>query len=106
VDSLNTVAAAALLGVSPATPRKWADSGRVPCGRTAGGHRRFDRATIEAARADLNGYPRAGDPAAVERWTRAALAVLDGAGVDLGPIQGAPFRQAADVIRWGPAVKR
>jgi excisionase family DNA binding protein len=38
-ESLNTVAAAELLGVSPSTLRKWADSGHVPCGRTAGGHR-------------------------------------------------------------------
>ena len=31
-----------MLGVSVPTVRLWADSGRVPCHRTAGGHRRFE----------------------------------------------------------------
>jgi len=31
-----------MLGVSVPTIRLWADSGRVPCHRTAGGHRRFE----------------------------------------------------------------
>jgi excisionase family DNA binding protein len=35
-----------LLGVSPSTVRRWAETGRVPVERTAGGHRRFRRATI------------------------------------------------------------
>ncbi|MHB1486516.1 MAG: MerR family DNA-binding transcriptional regulator, partial [Acidimicrobiales bacterium] len=29
------------LGVRPVTVRKWASEGRIPCDRTAGGHRRF-----------------------------------------------------------------
>ena len=40
--TLTTSEAAALLGVSVPTIRHWADSGRVPCHRTAGGHRRFE----------------------------------------------------------------
>jgi excisionase family DNA binding protein len=40
--TLTTSEAAALLGVSVPTVRAWADSGRVPCHRTAGGHRRFE----------------------------------------------------------------
>ncbi len=40
--------AAALLGVHPATLRAWADAGRIPSRRTAGGHRRFARRDIEA----------------------------------------------------------
>jgi excisionase family DNA binding protein len=32
-----------MLGVHPSTLRRWADSGRVPCQRTPGGHRRFNR---------------------------------------------------------------
>lgn len=40
--TLTTSEAAALLGVSVPTIRAWADSGRVPCHRTAGGHRRFE----------------------------------------------------------------
>jgi len=35
--------ASALLGVHASTLRRWADSGRVPCQRTPGGHRRFNR---------------------------------------------------------------
>ncbi len=40
--TLTTSEAAAMLGVSVPTIRLWADSGRVPCHRTAGGHRRFE----------------------------------------------------------------
>jgi excisionase family DNA binding protein len=35
--------ASELLGVHASTLRRWADSGRVPCQRTPGGHRRFSR---------------------------------------------------------------
>ncbi|HEX8939366.1 MAG TPA: helix-turn-helix domain-containing protein [Candidatus Limnocylindrales bacterium] len=35
-----------LLGVSPATLRRWADAGQVPTFTTPGGHRRFDRAAL------------------------------------------------------------
>ena len=40
--------AAAMLGVHPATLRAWADAGRIPSRRTAGGHRRFARRDLEA----------------------------------------------------------
>lgn len=40
--TLTTSEAAALLGVSVPTIRLWADSGRVPCHKTPGGHRRFE----------------------------------------------------------------
>lgn len=40
--TLTTSEAAALVGVSVPTIRMWADSGRVPCHRTPGGHRRFE----------------------------------------------------------------
>ena len=35
------------LGVTPATVRRWTDSGFLPCRRTAGGHRRIDQKDIE-----------------------------------------------------------
>jgi len=38
--------ASALLGVHTSTLRRWADSGRVSCRRTAGGHRRFSMRTL------------------------------------------------------------
>ena len=37
-----------LLGVAPTTLRRWADEGKLVCRRTAGGHRRFLRSSIEA----------------------------------------------------------
>jgi excisionase family DNA binding protein len=40
--------ASAHLGVSPSTLRRWADAGRIPSRRTAGGHRRFDPAAVQA----------------------------------------------------------
>src|SRR5712691_12553575 len=36
-----------LLGVSPATVRRWSDAGRLRVFTTPGGHRRFSRATLE-----------------------------------------------------------
>ena len=39
--------ASRLLGVDPDTLRRWADEGRIDAFTTAGGHRRFNRATLE-----------------------------------------------------------
>lgn len=39
--------AATMLGVHNMTLRRWSDSGRFPCYRTAGGHRRFALSDIE-----------------------------------------------------------
>lgn len=39
--------AAELVGVHPSTLRNWADQGKLPVHRTAGGHRRFLRSEIE-----------------------------------------------------------
>ena len=40
--------AAAMLGVHSMTLRRWSDSGKFPCYRTPGGHRRFALSDIEA----------------------------------------------------------
>jgi excisionase family DNA binding protein len=40
--------ASRLLGVSPATLRRWSDSGTIKTFTTPGGHRRFPRAALEA----------------------------------------------------------
>lgn len=47
-DWLNLSDAAEVLGVHPATVRAWSDRGELPTQRTAGGHRRFRRADLEA----------------------------------------------------------
>ena len=39
---------AAILGVDEKSVRLWADTGRLPCWRTPGGHRRFRRADVVA----------------------------------------------------------
>ena len=40
--------AAQVMGVHPATLRAWADRGQIPSRRTAGGHRRFSHADLQA----------------------------------------------------------
>jgi excisionase family DNA binding protein len=47
-DLITTGTAAELLGVSPQTVRRWADSGDLPSVRTPGNQRRFRRAAVEA----------------------------------------------------------
>lgn len=46
--SLTASEAAALIGVSVATVRGWADDGRLPSYRTEGGHRRFELEDLRA----------------------------------------------------------
>ena len=47
LDWLSLSETADILGVHPSTLRSWADQGRVPVHRTAGGHRRFKKREIE-----------------------------------------------------------
>jgi excisionase family DNA binding protein len=51
--------ASRLLGVSTATVRRWADSGRLPVYTTPGGHRRFSRAALERMLPSERGRPHA-----------------------------------------------
>jgi excisionase family DNA binding protein len=50
VDALSLGQASRLLGVDPDTLRRWSDQGKVKAYRTPGGHRRFDRASLERIR--------------------------------------------------------
>jgi excisionase family DNA binding protein len=45
--------AAVRLQVAAQTIARWADAGKLPCGRTAGGHRRFREDDVEALRQRL-----------------------------------------------------
>lgn len=63
-DRLTTRQAAALLGVSVSTVKRWADEGLLACEYTPGGHRRIRRAAVEelqraAARSHHTEQPRA-----------------------------------------------
>ncbi len=88
---LSTVQAAAALGVSVSTVKRWVDEGVLPALRTAGGHRKLLRAEVLVL-ARQGELPR-GDPA--------ALSVAPGAAVET-------FREAlyqALIRGEGPEVK-
>jgi excisionase family DNA binding protein len=63
--------AAAFLGAAQSTVRKWADAGRLRAFYTPGGHRRFQRADLEAFLVVPRAAPGAGKPA------RASILVVD-----------------------------
>ena len=65
--------ASRLVGVDPDTLRRWADEGRIEAYMTPGGHRRFERASIERS------SPPAGP--APDRWPASAPARSAGAGL-------------------------
>ena len=62
-----------MVGVDPDTLRRWADEGRIEAYVTPGGHRRFDRETIEALVSSRRSgrRPLASLGATPERLTRA-----------------------------------
>ncbi|MGZ3440760.1 MAG: helix-turn-helix domain-containing protein, partial [Polyangia bacterium] len=47
---LSSAEVAELLGVSPASIKRWADAGILPCVKTAGQHRRFRREVVDRFR--------------------------------------------------------
>lgn len=49
-DLLTSTDTAELLGVGATAVKRWADAGVLPCVRTAGGHRRFERPAVAAFR--------------------------------------------------------
>lgn len=59
-DDLTTREAAEILGVSLRTAQLWVERGRLRAWKTAGGHRRIERASVEALRAGAG--PNAAPP--------------------------------------------
>jgi excisionase family DNA binding protein len=66
-----------VLGVSPATVRRWADAGLLPSERTAGGHRRFSVAVAER----LARQQHSGD-SSLDSWIRVLVSPGNGLDVD------------------------
>ena len=106
--------AAALLGVSVDTVRRWADDGRLVTRRTDGGHRLVDAADLARLAAALADAPEPGVIAGASARNRltglVTRVVRDGvmAQVDL---QAGPFRivslmsrEAADELQLEPGV--
>jgi excisionase family DNA binding protein len=91
VDELITSAEAArLVGVGPTAVKRWADSGSLPCIRTAGGHRRFRRADVERLVRGLASADREWD-----RWI--AALVSDGS---VAIVQARLFEERAARGSW------
>ena len=92
VDLVSTREVARIAGVGASAVKRWADAGQLPCVRTAGGHRRFDRAEVErflrapaagapggeaTARGRGDAGPGAGDP-----WLASLLGARDALGLE------------------------
>lgn len=54
-ELLSTVDVGKLAGVGPTAVKRWADLGMLPCVKTAGGHRRFDRREVQRFLVTLRG---------------------------------------------------
>jgi excisionase family DNA binding protein len=68
-----------MLGIHPSTLRAWADKGRVPVHRTAGGHRRFRRQEIELwAKVHHNAEPIEFDQIIQQTVRRTRLHIAEG----------------------------
>ena len=68
---LSLTKAAKQLDIHPATLRRWADDGQIPCMLTPGGHRRFAVADLEKFEAERRQIKRPEPIAAV--WAKNAL---------------------------------
>lgn len=69
VAMLTTTEAAEVAAVAPSTIKRWAEQGILPFQRTVGGHRRFDRFTLERFLREQPGAVQSSDPVASD-WVR------------------------------------
>src|ERR1019366_1121149 len=100
--------AAELLGVSINTLRRWSDDGKVTCYRSAGGHRRFRRADVDALRragaGSVAGRRAARAAAASPPSDAATIAALEARNRDLqllveAGIEDASHLETTDVLQ-------
>ncbi len=71
---ITTAEVCRIAGVGPTAVKRWADQGLLRCVKTGGGHRRFERAQVEA-------LVRAGASEASEAWNDWIGALLDENGI-------------------------
>lgn len=77
-DLLTSAEAAALLGVSPSSIKRWQEEGLLPCVRTAGHHRRFERSVVERFRIEqASEDPSLVASSAAGEWLDTILATED-----------------------------
>ncbi len=93
-DWLRLSEAAAMLGVSLNTLRRWSDSGKLVCYRSPGGHRRYRRGDVETLLRAQSGEGRPGEASS----RRPVFAAGDGALDLLGPPLTVLARVAAEGI--------
>lgn len=90
-DELTTSEVAELLRITPATVKRWADAELLPSTRTAGGHRRFERAAIEKQ----HPHPPLVTGLETDRWVDQLLHSDDGLSLD-----GALMTERSKVEGW------
>ena len=69
-DWISTKEAMKLLGVGPTTIKRWADDGRLPYYRTAGGHRRFRESAVRRLAIGAERRERTRTMPEAARWVR------------------------------------
>ncbi len=85
--------AAALLGVSDDTVRRWADAGRLPVGRDAEGRRVVEGADLAAFAVDLAGDPSGSQASSARnRFEGLVTRVVRGDVVSQVEVQSGPHR--------------
>lgn len=98
---LTTTEAAGLAAVTPSTIKRWADQGFLPYVRTAGGHRRFERFTLERVLRAQRAPDALGDSEAAA-WVRCLVHgrrhELDSRLLEARERHGAWFRVADELV--------
>ena len=72
-ELLSTVDVGRLAGVGPTAVKRWADQGMLPCVKTAGGHRRFERREVQKFLDSVRG-PTVRQPSSTSSCTATAWA--------------------------------